>query len=79
MTYGDHLNNLSGSSPTRITINQEQIDQMRHVLEQRRLLGLRTTITPSTPGEDVQPEEVLNPNQRITVSFLAPLLLDGIG
>jgi hypothetical protein len=79
MTYGDHNLNLIGSNPTRITINQEQIDRMRYVLEQRRLLGLRATITPSTPGEYVQPEEVLNPNQRTTVSFLAPLLLDGIG
>lgn len=79
MTYGDHNLNLSGSNPTRITINQEQIDRMRHVLEQRRLLGLHVTITPSAQGEDVQPEEVLNPNQKITVSFLAPLLLDGIG
>lgn len=79
MTYGDHNGNLSGINPTRITINQEQIDKMRHVLEQRRLLGLRATITPSTPGEDVQPEEVLNPDRRITISFLAPLLMGGIG
>jgi hypothetical protein len=79
MTYGGHMTNLSGSSPTRITINQSQIDRMRHVLEQRRLLGLHVAITPSPQGEDAQLEEVLNPNQRNTISFLAPLLLDGPG
>jgi hypothetical protein len=79
MTYGDHMTNLSGSTPTRITINQSQIDRMQHVLEQRRLLGLHVTITPSPQVKDVQLEEVLNPNQRTTVSFLAPLLLDGPG
>lgn len=76
MAAGDHNGNLSGSNPTRITINQEQIDRMRCVLEQRRLLGLRATITPSAQGKDVQPEEVLNPNQMTTVPFLAPLLLN---